>query len=357
MATEGRSTRSIFWPILLIGAGIAFLLINLDIIPRPNLSALLSLWPLIFIGIGLDLILRKRYPGASSFIAIGVVAIAVALLVLAPSLGFGTDAELSTERFSEPVGGTTSARIALDLARYGTTVDGLASSGTLIDAELDTLGSIEFEVSGSSEKAISLRERADSGFRFTLPDLLNELASDTSWEIHLNPAVPLDLNVDVASGSAALNLDNLTLTKLVVDGGSGSTAVTLPAGNSRYDAFFDGGSGSFTVAISDNAKLDATLDVGSGSFTLAIGDAADVSVEISGGSGRIRIEVPQQAAVRLLIRGGGSGSVSVPRRFNLVDDRGDNDSDTGIWETAGFDGAEHQIEIVFDPGSGSFDID
>ena len=356
MADEGRSTRSIFWPILLIGVGITFLLINLDLIPPPNLSALLSLWPLIFIGIGLDLILRKRYPGVSSFIAIGVVAIAVALLVLAPSLGIGADTEISTERFSEPVGGATSARIALDLARYGTTVDGLAGSGTLIDAELDTVGSVEFDVSGTSEKTINLRERAESGFRFTFPDLLNELVSDTSWEIHLNPGVPLDLNVDVASGSAALNLDNLTLTRLVVDGGSGSTVATLPAGNSRYDAFFDGGSGSFAVAIADNAKVDATLDVGSGSFTLVIGDAADVSVEISGGSGRIRIEIPQQAAVRLLIRDGASGSVSVPRRFNLVDDRGDNDSDTGIWETAGFNGAEHQIVIFFDPGSGSFAI-
>ena len=80
------------------------------------------------------------------------------------------------------------------------------------------------------------------------------------------------------------------------------------------------------------------------------------SLSIDGGSGRIRIETPQQAAVRLVIRDGGSGSVSVPGRFNLVDDRRDNDSDTGIWETAGFDDAEHQIEIDFDPGSGSFSI-
>ncbi len=63
-----------------------------------------------------------------------------------------------------------------------------------------------------------------------------------------------------------------------------------------------------------------------------------------------------QAAVRLLIRDGASESVSIPGHFNLVDDRGDNDSETGIWETAGFNGAEHQIVIFFDPGSGSFAI-
>ncbi len=45
MADEGRPTRSLFWPILLIAIGIAFLLVNLDLIPLPNLSAVLSLWP------------------------------------------------------------------------------------------------------------------------------------------------------------------------------------------------------------------------------------------------------------------------------------------------------------------------
>ena len=356
MADEKRGTQSIFWPILLIGIGIAFLLINLDIIPRPNLLSVLRLWPLILVGVGLDLIFKSKYPAISPLIAIGVVAGAIVLVAFAPSLGLGADSELSTERFSEPVGEANSARVVLDLARYGTTVDGLADARTLIEAELDTLGSIEFEASGTIEKAIRLRERSEPGISVTFPDFLGELASDASWQIHLNPDVPLDLTVDVASGSAALNLENLTLTRLVIDGGSGSTAVTLPAGNSGYDALFDGGSGSFSVAIADGADVDATADTGSGSFTLAIGEAADVSIDIDGGSGRIRIEVPDQAAVRVEIRDRASGSVSIPSRFDLIDDGGDNDRDTGIWQTEGFDGAEHQIEIVVDPGSGSFTV-
>ena len=362
MADERRPTRSLFWPILLIGIGVAFLLVNLDLIPRPNLFAVLRLWPLILVGIGLDLIFRRRYPFISLLIAVGVVVAAVVLIAFAPTLGIVADTELRTERVSEPVGVATSARVDLDLGRYRTTLDGLAGPRTLIEAELDTLDSVEFEVSGTIEKTISLRDKSDSGIRISFTDLLNDLASlndlvsDASWEIHLNPDVPLDLNVDVASGSAALNLDNLTLTRLVVEGGSGNTAVNLPAVNSRYDAFIDGGSGSFAVAVADNAKIDAIFNVGSGSLTLAIGDAADVSVDIDGGSGGIRIEVPKQAAVRLVIRDGGLGSVRIPSRFDLIDDGGDRDSDTGIWETAGFDGAEHQIEIDFDPGSGSFAI-
>lgn len=356
MADEGRPTRSIFWPLLLIGVGIAFLLINLDLIPRPNLFAVLRLWPLFLIGIGLDLALRRRYPTISAFIAIGVVAIAVVLLALAPSLGFGAEAELKTERYSEPVGGAASARVDLDLGRYRTTVDGLAGSRTLIDAELDTLDSVEFKVSGTNEKSISLRDKSESGFRFNFPDLLNDLVSDASWEIHLNPDIPMALSVDMASGSAALNLGDLSLTSLVIDRGSGSVRANLPAGISSYDARIDGGSGSLDVTIADGADLELQVDVGSGSFTLVVGEAADVSADIEGGSGGIRIEVPEQAAVRVVIRDGGSGSVRIPSRFDLIDNGGDRDSDTGIWETPAYDRAEHQIEIIFDPGSGSFSL-
>jgi len=37
-----------------------------------------------------------------------------------------------------------------------------------------------------------------------------------------------------------------------------------------------------------------------------------------------------------------------------VDDLGDDDKDSGIWESEGYDDALHRVEITFDPGSGSF---
>ncbi len=61
--------------------------------------------------------------------------------------------------------------------------------------------------------------------------------------------------------------------------------------------------------------------------------------------------------MRVVIRDGASGSVSIPSRFDLIDDGGDRDSDTGIWETPAYDRAEHQIAIIFDPGLGSLNVD
>ena len=51
-----KTYRSFLWPILLIGVGVIWLLSSLGIIPSANLAALVSLWPLILIVIGLDLL-------------------------------------------------------------------------------------------------------------------------------------------------------------------------------------------------------------------------------------------------------------------------------------------------------------
>jgi hypothetical protein len=95
----------------------------------------------------------------------------------------------------------------------------------------------------------------------------------------------------------------------------------------------------------------------SGSMTYTFGRDSDVAMEIDGGSGSITINLPAGAAVRVEVRSSGSGSVNLPAGLRLVDDGGDDDEDTGIWETDGFSSAAHQIVIVADDlASGSFNV-
>ena len=146
------------------------------------------------------------------------------------------------------------------------------------------------------------------------------------------------------------------MTDLDIDGGSGSTDVFIPAGSTQYDVGIDGGSGSFDIVIEDGAELQMSISVGSGSFDVDIGAETNVEARIDGGSGSVEINLPGDVGVRVVIRDSGSGSVRVPRSYDLVDDEGDNDSDTGIWESEGYSDAAYRIEISFDPGSGSFTL-
>jgi len=355
MEENNRSSyRSLFWPILLIGVGIIWLLGSLNLLPVPSLHLLLRLWPMALIILGLDVIFGRRSPIIGSIIGLGSIALIVALLFLAPTLGFEPGGELKTLHFSEPLEGAKSADITLDLERYSTTIDSLSRSDLLVEAELDTVTDASFSARGSQEKIIRLEPADDFGF-FDI-DWDNLDVRDARWEIGLSPDVPMDLYVDVGSGSAALDLMYLELTSFEIDGGSGSSTLLLPASTSGYSAVIDGGSGSFDIDIEDDSKIDFAIDIGSGSFDIAIGDRAIIEAQIDGGSGSLTINVPYNLGVRVIIRDSGSGSVHISGNYSLVDDLGDDDRDIGIWESDNYDDALHRLEISFDPSSGSFTL-
>lgn len=73
---------------LLIGAGVIWLLVNLGYIPSSNLWALAHIWPILLIGAGLGLILRQYWSEAGIVISTLVVLGAVLAVVYAPQLGW-----------------------------------------------------------------------------------------------------------------------------------------------------------------------------------------------------------------------------------------------------------------------------
>ena len=346
-----RGYRSLFWPLVLIGIGVVALLGTMGVLSRANFVVLFRLWPVLLILVGLDIVFGRRSPTIGALLGVGAVALIVGLMLVGPSLGWGEDLDVKTDRFSEPIGEATSARVSLDLSSGPTEITALSDSDDLIDAELNYTGEIEFEARGDRDKTISLSERDADVFFF-----FDWFAGDDElrWDIGLSPQVPLDLAVDASSGSLELDLRALQLTGLNLDVGSGSVDGSLPAVERRYDARVDGGSGACRLDIADGADVGLEIDVGSGSIDVETGADADLTMRADGGSGKLTIDVPEDAAVRLDVREGGSGRVRVPSRFERTR-RGDDDE--GTWETPGYDSADHKIEIIIeDLGSGAVEV-
>jgi hypothetical protein len=82
--------RSLFFPMLLIGAGVLWLLVNLGYIPSTNLWALAHIWPILLIGAGLGLILRQYWAEAGIVVSTLIVLGAVLGVVYAPQVGWDT---------------------------------------------------------------------------------------------------------------------------------------------------------------------------------------------------------------------------------------------------------------------------
>lgn len=82
--------RSLFGPLLLITAGVMWLLIKSGNIPGENLWALTHIWPFLLIAAGLGLILRSYWRYASVFVDMLIIGGVILAIVFAPSLGWAS---------------------------------------------------------------------------------------------------------------------------------------------------------------------------------------------------------------------------------------------------------------------------
>src|SRR5918996_729619 len=94
--------RSLFGPLLLIAAGVLWLLVKSGTIPSANLWALTHIWPFLLIAAGLGLILRPYWSYSSVVLDVILIGGALLAILYAPQLGWATPSVFSMIDFGEP---------------------------------------------------------------------------------------------------------------------------------------------------------------------------------------------------------------------------------------------------------------
>ena len=334
MAKRMTHHRSLFWPLVLIGVGVIWLLGDLGLVSAINLAMLLRLWPLLLIAIGLELLFGRGSPATSAIIGLGTVGLAIVLMLVGPAMGLVSNPEIRAEHFSAPRDDASAARVDLDLSLGTFTITALNDSPNLIEADLTYLGEVDFAVSGEREKVVRLSQTKEVEFNWPF-SLLNFPFGNNDQELHwyvsLTPAVPLELNINSGVGDTRLDLGDLQIRELNINGGVGKTDLTLPAQEERYTAYVNGGVGELQITIAENA---------------------DINLSIHGRVGQVTIDVPDGAAVRLEADGG-IGEINAG--IGLVRISGDENNllgDEGIWETPDYRDAARRITIISDGSVG-----
>lgn len=326
--------RSLFWPVILIGVGLVWLLVNLNIFTAANIAVLDRIWPIFLIIIGLDLLFGRHSPQLGALIGIGAVALIIVLMLVGPSLGLAPNVEIRSEHFEEAIGDATSARVTLNASVGSMTVAALEDSRNLIEADINYVGQITFDVSGEQEKAVTLGQVGNVSFsQGPISTLFGWIGATSAlrWDISLTPDVPLDLTVNGSVGDSQIDLRNLQLTGLAYRGSVGGVHLTLAASAAPYNVEINGSVGEFTLVIPDDAAITAHIEGGVGGFT---------------------IDVPDNAAVRLN-SSGGLGGITLPDSFTRTSSGDDN---TGTWETAAYRSAERRITIDYNGGVGGLTV-
>jgi hypothetical protein len=262
---QRRNGPPIVGPVILIGAGVLFLLNNLGIVDWGIWQSLWRLWPIVLIAIGLDLLIGRRNPLVS--LAIVVLVIGAGAAVLVTTGGIRGAGNIESSGLSVPLASAKAADVDIDFGMGNLTVDGNGESGQLAVGTLEfwqNLGAPRQDVDASGDTVqLRLAQRPNIGFPW-----FGETGQGVDWTIHLSPDVPVDLKADLGAGNAELDLSRLQLSDLEVKAGAGNTTVTFPENAGDLSANIDGGVGNITLHVPDGVEARIKIDSGVGNVAV-----------------------------------------------------------------------------------------
>ncbi len=300
-----RSGPSLVWPVFLIGVGIIFLLNNLGILDWDVWYMLGRLWPLLLVAIGLDVIFGRR---KGIWPAIGLVLIIAVFAsggwLVRTTTGF-VSGELHTETISQPLEDAEQANIDINFGVGSLRIDALSGSDALAEGTLDLAGD-EYLVQSFQIVGETAHYSLDSEGQQYYPNWFFDEDSHAprTWDIAINPNVPLQLEINTGVGQSIIDLGELQITGLDINTGVGEVVVTLPA-TGQFDASVSGGVGELTIRIPSGMEVRLVVSTGlgntnlvgdfhqtnGGAYTTPGYDGAENSVDlyVSGGVGQVRI--------------------------------------------------------------------
>ena len=249
-------------PAFFIAIGAVILLNNLDIVQWNVWEVILNLWPVLIIAIGLDiLVARRSFLGAILAIILLFAVLAGALWVIGNQTAAAPGME--GEQFVQTLDGAEQAVVVVEPAvaylRIGALEQGQVEPETLMQGSLQLSSSVTFEREYLTRGNIGTLNLSHSGFRGAYPTWRG---FNWEWELHFNPQIPLELEVNQGAGNIELDLSALEVTNLSVDLGVGRTLVIFPVGDETINASVKGAIGEMILYIPREKAVRLTSNTG-----------------------------------------------------------------------------------------------
>lgn len=263
MSTDySRHHRGLFWPALLILVGIVALLVNTGALSADRLYALFTLWPLILVVIGLDIVIRHTLRGIAADVAALLVVLiavggAVAYVAASPNLpGYGTNQTLDAH---DTVGDISHASLQIDVG--GATISitsGDAAGGDLYEAHIVYTGPTPSVSLDRSRGALTISQNVN-GF-----DIFRSY--HVQLDLKLNPNVAWSINENSGAATDTFDLAGLRLTSMTVNTGASREDVTLGPPAGRVSITVNGGA--LTARIHRPPQVEGSVSVSGGAVSL-----------------------------------------------------------------------------------------
>ncbi len=252
-----RRRRGLVGPVILIAIGVVFLLNNVGLLEWDVWWTLFTIWPVLLIAAGIDLIIGYRSP-AGAIVSLVLIVTVFAAALWAASTGAGDRPGAQGVPISYPLDGATEADVRLSPSVARISLSALEDSALLADGRISV---------GNREALEREYEVEDGVAKLTLESAqvgsvnLGGFPGLFLWDLQINAETALDLDVDMGVGQSSIDLSGMIVTDVTIDVGVGQTTITLPE-EASLDVRVSKGVGVIVIIIPDGVEARVRFDTG-----------------------------------------------------------------------------------------------
>jgi hypothetical protein len=296
-------------PVILISAGVLFLLANMGRINWSVWETLFRLWPVLLIAVGLDLLIgRRSLIGSLLIVALLLGVLAWAIQYAGPVTAAGQP--LTGQQVSVTLDGAKAAELDIAPGVGELKLSAASEDAGLIEGQASVVQGEQVESNQyMNGDTLHYSLHSSGAPAIIVPGNWSENAwQHRVWDLKLNRDIPITLKVETGVGQTTADLSQIRVTHLQLNTGIGTSLVTLPK-QGRVTASVDGGIGEVRVLIPAGVAAHVHVDGGVGE-TKVLGnfrkagnewtspgyDSAEnrVDLRVSGGLGSIVIQSASQ---------------------------------------------------------------
>lgn len=210
-------------PLVLLGFGVVILLGNIGVIEHNGFTLLLRLWPLLLVAIGLDIAFGARKTLWSTLLRIGL-GLALVGGILWMAMVSPVSANIRSIPFEQSLDKATSSSLSMSVTVGEINLSGGAAANQLIAGTAGVAREIDLDVNyrrpSAGESSLDLKGNATSYFPIS--------AGSYPWNLRVNSNIPVAVTLEQAVGIQTLDLESTRVENFNSELAVGTIMVTLP---------------------------------------------------------------------------------------------------------------------------------
>ncbi len=242
--------------VVVLGLGVILLMGNLEYLPMNAWGMLIRLWPVLLVAAGLDIAMGRRYSIWNTLLRLGLGLLLVAGLVwIVMTSPFGVG--VKQVAFEQKLGGASESQISFSAPVGNIKLAGGASSDKLVSGNAGIPRNMELkheyvqQSNGSSSLNLAVKGTTS----------ITTGVSSLPWDFVLNSAIPLDLKVELAVGEIDAKLDGTKVKQVSTEMAMGKTTITLPC-TQDANVSIQSAIGDVVVYIPEGCNVSINMETG-----------------------------------------------------------------------------------------------